>query len=742
MILFFLLLNNALMAGLTISYDAASQEITLIDNDGLADQILVERSGPDEKRFLATGGSIALGAGTASGFSVSAGNDVRVDLTQVTVNSIVVHLGDNNDVLTVNFSGGTPIPVHGIEYNGGAGNNTLILEGTGPLAVTHEYASSTSGSVTINTDRITYASLSQIEDKLPVSMRFFSFGSAADTDVVLFDDVSNAQYMILQAPLTACPVNFRIPATSLTINLGDGNDIMEVRSFDAVWAAPDIYIDGRNGYDQIRVGATPAGTKTHIDLSNGIPDKAILGRVVDSPVNATIGLSDFNTGMGTLDYILGAIDVRDTGGIGELYLDDSANETGKTVTITESAVTGAAVATITYRVDEIMELQLALGAGNDEVTVESTSAPSGPSFGIGTIIHSRAGNNVFTIHGDKLSGYNSFNGGTGTNQFIINIQTQLGQNPLYPFRNLWFNGGVGNNDFLTVHATPASFPVVQHQYNNLTDGRILIDNGSDVRAINYTGLNIITSNITAQQLEMSYAAGDATLTAGDGPVIGQASFGANNGVLTHSKHPLNKMIVDVTNGDLTTGDPYIFDVGVPVVLKSSGNININGSGINIGTEDLLLDPGMAPAAVRPFFDGTDVTAGMLSFASALSLEINGILPGVEYDQLTVNAGINLTGVELIFTGSYLPLGNEIFTIVNNQGTAPVIGHFNSLPEGAEIVNFLGGVLNATITYVGGDGNDVVITVDPPPPVPLSGLALYLSLLLMLSFLMLRFRKVL
>jgi hypothetical protein len=55
-------------------------------------------------------------------------------------------------------------------------------------------------------------------------------------------------------------------------------------------------------------------------------------------------------------------------------------------------------------------------------------------------------------------------------------------------------------------------------------------------------------------------------------------------------------------------------------------------------------------------------------------------------------------------------------IINNDGTAdPVTGTFNGLPEGATILNFLGSPLKATITYTGGDGNDVVLTAAAPVP---------------------------
>ena len=88
-----------------------------------------------------------------------------------------------------------------------------------------------------------------------------------------------------------------------------------------------------------------------------------------------------------------------------------------------------------------------------------------------------------------------------------------------------------------------------------------------------------------------------------------------------------------------------------------------------------------------------------------------ILDKDHYDQIVAQSvqlsnGGNSSKLELV----YLPGGTikkgDTFTIINNNGSAPVQGTFNGLPEGAEFA-----VDGATfkISYVGGDGNDVVLT---------------------------------
>lgn len=80
----------------------------------------------------------------------------------------------------------------------------------------------------------------------------------------------------------------------------------------------------------------------------------------------------------------------------------------------------------------------------------------------------------------------------------------------------------------------------------------------------------------------------------------------------------------------------------------------------------------------------------------------------QYDQIVVQAGgVNLEGALKLM---YLPGGkiskNETFVIIDNKGSGPVNGTFKNLPEGAE-VTVDGAVF--TISYRGGDGNDVVLT---------------------------------
>jgi hypothetical protein len=69
---------------------------------------------------------------------------------------------------------------------------------------------------------------------------------------------------------------------------------------------------------------------------------------------------------------------------------------------------------------------------------------------------------------------------------------------------------------------------------------------------------------------------------------------------------------------------------------------------------------------------------------------------------------------VLLNNLYSPPAGTTFTIIDNDGTDPVVGTFQGLAEGAFITQ---NGLNLKLSYHGGDGNDVTLTVlDPRPSV--------------------------
>ncbi|UOG66536.1 hypothetical protein LRM44_00460 [Candidatus Nanosynbacter sp. HMT-352] len=91
-----------------------------------------------------------------------------------------------------------------------------------------------------------------------------------------------------------------------------------------------------------------------------------------------------------------------------------------------------------------------------------------------------------------------------------------------------------------------------------------------------------------------------------------------------------------------------------------------------------------------------------------------ILNKDHYDQIVAH-DVHLNGsLDLTYLAGGVIKKGDTFTIVSNNGTNPVQGTFKDLPEGAEVT-----VSGATfkISYVGGDGNDVVLTAQNDSKAP-------------------------
>jgi hypothetical protein len=163
-------------------------------------------------------------------------------------------------------------------------------------------------------------------------------------------------------------------------------------------------------------------------------------------------------------------------------------------------------------------------------------------------------------------------------------------------------------------------------------------------------------------------------------------------------------------------------------LTSNGSITFGSSpsgSIVTNSGNLTLTPGTTGSVVvaNPNVEVT-VGTGNLSFASGTDLSIvidSDGLGGSLLQRLTASGNVNLANVDLLLSGSYTPVIGNQFIIVNNTSSGVTSGTFNGLPEGTifnpSITNTappkpLPANLNADfrITYVGGTGNDVVLTV--------------------------------
>ena len=143
----------------------------------------------------------------------------------------------------------------------------------------------------------------------------------------------------------------------------------------------------------------------------------------------------------------------------------------------------------------------------------------------------------------------------------------------------------------------------------------------------------------------------------------------------------------------------------------AGDGSINAQNFNAGGSGATISPGTSTVPV-----------GKLTFLNTINLssvnldiDVNGTS---NYDQIEIISGtINISNAILDVSGStYTPAPGEEFMIINNLTGNAITGTFFNLDEGDPL--FINGV-EMTISYIGGDGNDISVSNNAPLPVELT-----------------------
>jgi hypothetical protein len=175
---------------------------------------------------------------------------------------------------------------------------------------------------------------------------------------------------------------------------------------------------------------------------------------------------------------------------------------------------------------------------------------------------------------------------------------------------------------------------------------------------------------------------------------------------------LNAQTLDLTGG-LLTGQ---------TVSLSGGTFNFSGGVLSVDTFTGLLDQNGGVLAPGNSVGQTTVNGNYdLASTGTVKIEIFGSTFNTTtklYDRLAVNGTVNLNGDSNVGGGGtldvdlgYSPTVGSSFTILANDGTDAVSGRFKGLLEGATFTSAYGSqTVTFQISYSGGTGNDVVLTV--------------------------------
>jgi hypothetical protein len=329
----------------------------------------------------------------------------------------------------------------------------------------------------------------------------------------------------------------------------------------------------------------------------------------------------------------------------------------------------------------------------------------------------------------------SYLGGSG-NDIVLTVvsvaKTWTGAvNNLWSNAGNWLGGVPGPGDPLVFPAGASNLSNV----DDLPDGTvfkfILFTGGNYVIGGNSFGLTDgITSNqapntihndlqvVGSQTMSGSYCCGPLNLG-------GEISLGANTLTLSYDVNATGKIngtgglaigdIIVLSGPNTYTGPTTInqraeIDGLQPSSALSTAayyNSTVSGTG---RTGSITLNSG---ASIQPG-QGFGGSIGKLSSGSAtlsagsyLFATLNGSLPGVSYDQLSVTGAVSIDPAANLYTTlGFTPAKGQIFVVVSNDGIDPVIGTFSGLPQDG---TFNLGPYPFKISYIGKSGNDITIT---------------------------------
>ena len=157
---------------------------------------------------------------------------------------------------------------------------------------------------------------------------------------------------------------------------------------------------------------------------------------------------------------------------------------------------------------------------------------------------------------------------------------------------------------------------------------------------------------------------------------------------------------------------------------SGGDFNVNGrmpaGAVEVNTGGTLGGTGLVHAVTvnsRGIIAPGGAARGVLTVTNGLTLQAGGVFEAEifgstagTFDQLNVLGTVNIANATLNLTLNFIPVSPTAITIINNDGADAVLGTFSGLPQGAAFI--VSDSIRATISYTGGTGNDVVITVSP------------------------------
>ncbi len=486
------------------------------------------------------------------------------------------------------------------------------------------------------------------------------------------------------------------------VNLGDDKNILQTDSasaaginigslkIDTTTSGQSLTITGSNAMTLYRRGL----------LFTGSDDYTITGGKIRGNISYLEGLliHQYGTGILTIESEIanGSASALVKAGPGELVIANSANTYSGTaflfdgmLTVSESGNLGAATSKLNFNGGTLRATAgfdngraIAMNSNGGTVQVDAgTLEFSGIISGTGDL--KKTGEGELLLSGENTySGFTTISAGT----LKLGSSTALG--------------------YAATSRNRSISPVI-------VDGTGSLDIAGQTTAI---------GNFTLKDGALTDSVGGGTLAA--------YSFNIENGtvdavlkdvVVPAAANTINTInLYKTTTGSATINSTSIYTGGTFV---KGGSLFINGelteSPAYVYSDGTLLGDGTIQNSI--FVDGGTI-APSISAAEAGSLTVgknlyiyntgtfNVIIGSTECGKVVMTAAdamVNLNNADI--SVSALPGASFTdLTIIDNQGDNDIQGTFNGLPEGSK---FISNGRSYTITYQGGDGNDVVLTMN-------------------------------
>jgi hypothetical protein len=481
----------------------------------------------------------------------------------------------------------------------------------------------------------------------------------------------------------------------------------------------------------------------------------VTGTSVPTTVNGGNNNSAFNVANGDLENLAAALTVESNGSHSSLDVNDTMTTAGQTYTITPATILRPGAATITY-LGSYVRAELDAGNHGNAIDVQGTAAgytliepgSAGDNLnvtnaahsldGIGAVLvqdafgvstatvddsgHALSDNYAVTDQsisvgrsGMFLLGYivgRSGSGPLGIAQLNLVVSSSTGNAVSVASTSVstTINSAAGSSILLgsgdlgtlakpvTIYSGNTSDSVLLDDHISAFQGTYLLTPGGVNRAgfggLSYSGVNNLTA-VGSSPTDVYSLTGAVTNT----------HLHLGNGILSSSNYRASNSAVSdgmlVVNGSLT----------------DSGGLSV-ASGAALAGTGTVVGPVSVSGVLAPGTPGGSghLGTGNLNLASGSSFIVGQ--NGSSDTQANVTGTVNLGGAALSLPSNLTAGASGQVMLINNDGSDPVVGAFAGLPEGASVT--MGGQM-LTISYKGGDGNDVLLTSTSAPAPTVAGI---------------------